>query len=54
MLLARDTEADYAELCKLDVLRMKDKTERRNDEVYQEFREQLGRDETGCYEANLL
>ena len=54
MLLARDTEADYAELCKLDVLGIKDKNEGRNDEVYQEFKEQLGRDETGCYETNLL
>ena len=40
MLLAGDTEADYAELCKLDVLEIKDqKTESRNDEVYQEFKE---------------
>ena len=34
MLLARDTEADYAELCKLDVLGIKDKNESRNNEVY--------------------
>ena len=54
MLLARDTEADYAELCKLDVLGIKDKNEGRNDELYQEFKEQLGRDESGCYETNLL
>ena len=54
MLLARDTEADYAELCKLDVLGIEDKNEGRNDEVYQEFKEQLGRDETSCYETNLL
>ena len=53
MLLARDTETGYTELCKLDVLRIKDKNESRNDEVYQEFKEQLGRDETGCYETNL-
>ena len=52
MLLARDTEADYAELCKLDVLGTKEKNESRNDEIYQEFKEQLGRDENGCYEAN--
>ena len=51
MLLARDTEADYAELRKLDAL---DKNESRNDEVYQEFKEQLGRNETGCYDTNLL
>ena len=48
------TEADYAELCKLDVLGIKDKNESRNDEVYQEFKEQLGRNETGCYETSLL
>ena len=54
MLLARDTEADYAELCKLDVLGIKNKNEGRNDELYQEFKEQLGRDESGCYETNLL
>ena len=41
MLLARDTEVHYAELCKLDVLGIKDKNESRNDEVYQEFKEQL-------------
>ena len=44
MLLARDTEADYAELCKLDVLGIKDKNESKNNEVYQEFKEKLGRD----------
>ena len=54
MLLARGTEAGYAELCKLDILGIKDKNEIRNDEVYQEFKEQLGRNETGCYETNLL
>ena len=54
MLLARDTEADYAELCKLDVLGIKDKIESRNEEVYQEFKQQLGLDKTGCYETNLL
>ena len=54
MLLARDTKVDYAELCKLDVLGIKDKNKGRNVEVYQEFKEQLGRDETGCYETNLL
>ena len=52
MLLARDTEADYAELCKLDVLGTKEKNESRNDEIYQEFKEQLGRDENGCCETN--
>ena len=51
MLLARDIEADYAELRKLDAL---EKNERRNDEVYQEFKEQLGRNETDCYDTNLL
>ena len=51
---ARDKEADYVELCKLDVLAIKDKTESRNDEAYQEFKKQLGRDKTGCYETNLL
>ena len=54
MLLARDTEADYAELGKLDVPGIKDKNEGGNDEVYQEFKEQLGRDETRSYETNLL
>ena len=50
MLLARGTEVHYAELCKLDVLGIKDKNESRNDEVYQEFKEQ----KTGCYKTNLL
>ena len=44
MLLARDTDANYAELCKLDVLGIKDKNESKNNEVYQEFKEKLGRD----------
>ena len=44
MLLARDTDADYAELCKLDVLEKKKKNESKNNEVYQEFKEKLGRD----------
>ena len=38
----------------MDVLGIKDKNESRNDEVYQEFKEQLGRYETGCCETNLL
>ena len=54
MLLARDKEANYAELCKLDVLGIKDKNKSRNYEVYEEFKEQLERNETGCYETNLL
>ena len=44
MLLARDAGADYAELCKLDVLGIKDQNEDKNDEVYPEFKEKLGRD----------
>ena len=34
ILLARDTQTDYVELCKLDVLGIKDKNESRNDELY--------------------
>ena len=41
MLLAKDTEAHYVKLCKLDVLGIKDKNESRNDEVHQKFKEQL-------------
>ena len=54
MLLARDMQHDYGELCKSIVLGIKDKNEIRNDEVYQELKEQLGRDKTRCYETNLL
>ena len=32
---------------------IKGKNESRNDKVYQEFKEKVGRNETGCYETNL-
>ena len=38
----------------MDVLGIKDKNKSRNYEVFGEFKEQVGRNETGCYETNLL
>ena len=54
MMLTRSAEADYAELCKLDVLGLQEDPYSKNEEVYNDFKEQLGRSEEGCYETNIL
>lgn len=50
----RTSGAEYQELCSLDVLGLKDRPEGDQQVVYEEFAEQLSRNEDGRYETNLL
>ncbi len=53
MLLAQTSQTDYEELCRLDVLGLEDRPINSQSVVYDEFKEQLTRDETGRYETGL-
>ncbi|XP_048585435.1 uncharacterized protein LOC116605101 [Nematostella vectensis] len=53
MLACQTTQVDYEELCKLDILGLEDTPTNSQDTVYQEFKEQLARDENGCYITGL-
>ena len=53
MLLAQSSQADFEELCHLDVLGLEDRSVNCDSDVYQEFKEQLTRDESGRYETGL-
>ena len=53
MLLAQTSQADFEELCRLDVLMLEDRSVNCDSDVHQELKEQLTRDETGRYETDL-
>ncbi len=53
LLLTRSVATDYEQLCSLDVLGLADKPENDQETVYQEFKEQLQRNEAGWYESKL-
>ncbi|XP_028419027.1 uncharacterized protein LOC114544609 [Dendronephthya gigantea] len=53
VLFAQSTSNDYEQLCSLDVLGLADKHENDQEAVYQEFKEQLERDEAGWYQTSL-
>ena len=53
MLLTQTSQLDYEELCRLDVLGLKDTPQHDQGEVYKEFQEQLLRSDEGWYEAAL-
>ena len=50
---AQTSQADYEELCRIDVLGLEDRSINCDSDVYEEFKEQLTRDETGRYETGL-
>ncbi|CAB4019111.1 Hypothetical predicted protein, partial [Paramuricea clavata] len=50
MLLTQTFQADYEELCRLDVLGLKDTPTNDQHSVFDEFKEQLTRDPAGCIE----
>ena len=54
MLLTQTTSSDYENLCRLDVLGLKDHPAGDQDNVYQEFKEQLERSPEGWYETGLM
>ena len=53
MLLTQTSQADFEKLCRLDVLGIADSSEHDQTTVYEDFKENLTRDSTGWYEANL-
>ncbi len=52
--LTRTSAAEYKELCSLDVLGLEDRPDGDQQVVYNEFAEQLTRNEDGRYETSLL
>ena len=53
MLLTQTSHSDYEELCKLDVLGLRDTKEHDQSVVFDEFKEQLTRSPDGWYETTL-
>ena len=53
-MLTRSAEVDYAELCSLDVLGLKEDASNVENDIYQRFKGQLGRNEEGWYETNIM
>ena len=53
-MLTRSAEVDYAELCSLDVLGLKEDASNVDNDIYQRFKGQLGRNEEGWYETNIM
>ena len=53
MLFTQTSQSDYEELCKLDVLGLRDVAEHDQSMVYEEFKEKLTRSQEGWYETTL-
>ena len=53
MFLTQTSAIDYEELCKLDVLRLKDNPSGDQKTIYKEFKEQLTRSLAGWYKTCL-
>ena len=53
LMLTRSAEADYAELCSLDVLGLKEDASNVDNDIYQLFKDQLERNEEGWYDTNM-
>ena len=54
LMLTRSAEADYAEQCSLDVLGLNEDTSNLDNDIYQRFKDQLGKNEEGWYETNIM
>ena len=53
MLLTQTSQSDYENLCRLDVLGLRDVTDHDQSIVFDEFKERLTRSPEGWYEANF-
>ena len=53
MLLTQTTQSNYEELCKLDVLGLRDSADQDQTVVFKEFKERLTRSPEGWYETIL-
>ena len=54
LMLTRSAEADYAEVCSLDILGLKEVASNVGNDIYQRFKDQLGRNKEGRYETNII
>ena len=54
LMLTRSAEADHTELCSLDVLGLKEDVSNGNNDIYQRFKDRLGRNEEGWYETSIM
>ena len=54
LMLNRSAEADYAELFSLDILGLKKDAYDVDNNINQRFKDQLGRNEEGWYETNIM
>ena len=52
--MTRTSSADYEQLCSLDTLGLKDRPDRNQQSVHEEFTEQQRQSAGGCYELGLL
>ena len=48
-MLTRSAAANYAQLCSLDVLGLKEEASSMDNDIYQRFKDQLGRNEEGWH-----
>ena len=53
-MLTRSAGTDHAELCSLDVLGLKEDASKMDNDIYKRFMDQLGRNEKGWYETNIM
>ena len=53
MLLTQTTQSNYEELCKLDVLGLRDSEDQDHTVIFEEFKERLTRSPEGWYETIL-
>ena len=53
MMLTQTSQADCENLCRLDVLGLADSSESDQEGVYEDYKENLGRNRTGWCETNL-
>ena len=49
LMLTRSAKANYAQLCSLDVLGLKEDAPSMDNDIYQRFKDQLGKNEEGWY-----
>ena len=54
LMLTRSAKADYAELCSLDILALKEGASNMDNDIYQRFKNQLGRNAQRWFEINIL
>ena len=54
LMLTRSAEANYAELCSLHVLGLKQDASNMDNDIYERFKDQLGKNEEGWHETSIM